>query len=259
MMDYSVATHTPFCSSPRGQIQIIFGPMFSGKTTELMRRLKRFQIANHKVLIVKYAKDVRYDHAGIATHDKQTMLAVASMELESLKEKSLEYSVIGIDEGQFFPDTVAYAEEMANRGKIVIVAALDGTYQRIGFADILRLVPLAESVVKLNAVCMRCFEEASFTKRTSAETAVEVIGGSDKYIATCRKCYFIVTPQNTPQKRSSPLKPVLENVNGISETDNCKRRLVSKTTPSKTTPTKTPTKHFNSNADQKENKEVVVL
>jgi len=243
-----VQVHTPLNVCGKGQIQIIFGPMFSGKTTELMRRLKRYQIAMHKVLVIKYAKDVRYDEHGIATHDNQTMTAVASMELESLKEKSLGYSVIGIDEGQFFPDTVDFAEEMANRGRIVIVAALDGTYQRLGFADILRLVPLAESVVKLNAVCMTCFEEASYTKRTTAETAVEVIGGSEKYIATCRKCYFTITPQKRPA--SSPLKAISDNVDSGSETDNCKRRLLD---------TKTPTKHLNKNAEQKENTDIAVL
>jgi len=235
--------------SGKGQIQIIFGPMFSGKTTELMRRLKRYQIANHKVLIVKYAKDVRYDTNGIATHDKQILPAVSSMDLESLKEKSLDYTVIGIDEGQFFPDTVDFAEEMANRGKVVIVAALDGTYQRLGFGDILRLIPLAESVVKLNAVCMTCFEEASYTKRTSSETTIEVIGGTEKYIAACRKCFFAVTPKKRPTP--SPLKPISENVDVSSSLDNGKRRLLDLKSP--------PTKIRNLDTEQKENMKTAVL
>ncbi|XP_068235427.1 thymidine kinase, cytosolic-like [Palaemon carinicauda] len=203
--------------------QIIFGPMFSGKTTELMRRLKRYQIAKHNCLIIKYAKDIRYDSDGIATHDKQILPAVATMVLKDLKAKAEEYSVIGIDEGQFFPDTVEFAEEMANRGKTVIVAALDGTFQRSGFGNILSLVPLSESVVKLTAVCMICFEEASYTKRTSAETSVEVIGGSEKYIATCRKCYFIATPQK--RVNPSPLKEAQENMDSTPDPSLCKRRL----------------------------------
>lgn len=198
--------------------------MFSGKTTELMRRLKRYQIAKHNCLIIKYAKDVRYDSDGIATHDKQVLPAVAATVLDEMKEKADDFSVIGIDEGQFFPDTVEFAEEMANRGKIVIVAALDGTYQRLGFGDILRLVPLAESIVKLTAVCMICYEEASYTKRTSTETAVEVIGGSEKYIATCRQCFFISTPQKRPG--ASPLKPVQENMETNESSSSCKRRLM---------------------------------
>jgi len=179
--------------------------MFSGKTTELMRRLKRFQIAKYKCLVVKYAKDVRYDSSHLATHDQQTLPAVCATSLSQLTALTANYSIIGIDEGQFFPDTVEFAERMANSGKVVVVAALDGTYQREGFGNILQLVPLAESVLKLTAVCMRCYQDASYTMRTSAETAVEVIGGSDKYIAVCRACYH----QGSP--RPSPLKAISSN------------------------------------------------
>ena len=154
-----------------------------------MRRLKRYQIANHQVLVIKYEGDNRYDKEQIATHDKQMMSAVSSRELDHQTELAKDFSVIGIDEGQFFPDTVAFAEQMANMGKTVIVAALDGSYQRTGFGDILQLIPLAECVIKLTAVCMICFEEASFTKRIGHEKELEVIGGADKYMAVCRKCY----------------------------------------------------------------------
>lgn len=180
--------------------------MFSGKTTELMRRLRRYQLATHRCLVVKYANDVRYDSEGLATHDKQILPAISATRLQDLKEAALAYTIIGIDEGQFFPDTVEFAEDMANRGKTVIVAALDATFQRQGFGNILQLVPLAESVVKLSAVCMVCYQEGHYTKRTSTETALEVIGGSDKYIATCRKCYFLTSPYSSPEKRS-PLPP----------------------------------------------------
>lgn len=97
--------------------------------------------------------------------------------------------MIGIDEGQFFPDLIDFCESFANSGKIVVVAALDGTYQRKAFGEIMNLVPLAENVIKLNAICMRCFKNASFTKRISDEKAVEIIGGTDKYMSVCRQCY----------------------------------------------------------------------
>ncbi|XP_042219471.1 thymidine kinase, cytosolic-like isoform X2 [Homarus americanus] len=212
-----------FASSP-AKCMIIFGPMFSGKTTELMRRLKRYQISTHKCLVIKYSNDIRYDSNGIATHDNQVLPALSVTSLGELKDNAEKYSVIGIDEGQFFPDIVEFAEEMANNGKIVIVAALDGTYQRLGFGSILQLVPLAESVVKLTAVCMICYEEASYTKRTSSETAVEVIGGCDKYIATCRRCFFT---SSSPQNRSTAnlLKPVQENVASKDTNSVYKRRL----------------------------------
>ena len=150
--------------------------MFSGKSTELIRRLQRFKIARYNVLIVKYANDNRYtDDAAIATHDKQMLQAVNATRLEDLKNKFNvidEYDVIGIDEGQFFPDIVEFSETMANNGKTVIVAALDGTYQRKGFANILELVPLAEHVIKLNAVCMICFQDGSYTKRITEDKEV---------------------------------------------------------------------------------------
>ncbi|XP_040891688.1 thymidine kinase, cytosolic isoform X2 [Toxotes jaculatrix] len=191
----------------RGQIQVIFGPMFSGKSTELMRRVRRFQIAQYNCLVVKYAKDTRYSDTGMATHDKNTMEAVPANRLEDVRSLALKVCVIGIDEGQFFPDTVEFCEEMANLGKTVIVAALDGTFQRKPFGNILNLVPLAESVVKLHAVCMQCYKEAAYTKRIGAEKEVEVIGGADKYQAVCRKCYggLMADKENTaPFRNETP-------------------------------------------------------
>ncbi|XP_028456536.1 thymidine kinase, cytosolic isoform X2 [Perca flavescens] len=186
---------------------VIFGPMFSGKSTELMRRVRRFQIAQYNCLVIKYAKDIRYSDTGMATHDKNTMEAVPANCLEDVRSLALQACVIGIDEGQFFSDTVEFCEEMANLGKTIIVAALDGTFQRKAFGNILNLVPLAESVVKLHAVCMQCYKEAAYTKRIGAEKEVEVIGGADKYQAVCRKCYggLVVDKENSaPFRKETP-------------------------------------------------------
>ncbi|VTJ77008.1 Hypothetical predicted protein [Marmota monax] len=106
-----------------------------------------------------------------------------------------------------FPDIVEFCETMANAGKTVIVAALDGTFQRKAFGAILNLVPLAESVVKLTAVCMECFREAAYTKRLGLEKEVEVIGGADKYHSVCRLCYFkksSVQPAGQDNKENCP-------------------------------------------------------
>ncbi|XP_009075904.1 PREDICTED: thymidine kinase, cytosolic, partial [Acanthisitta chloris] len=154
---------------------------------------------------VKYAKDTRYSTSGVSTHDKSTMAALPAGPVPY--QEALRAAVIGIDEGQFFPDIVEFCEAMANTGKTVIVAALDGTFQRKAFGNILNLVPLAESVVKLNAVCMECFREASYTKRLGVEREVEVIGGADKYHSVCRACYFCKHP-NQPgleNKENMPL------------------------------------------------------
>ncbi|XP_017272540.1 thymidine kinase, cytosolic [Kryptolebias marmoratus] len=198
-----------FSNSPRkarGQIQVIFGPMFSGKSTELMRRVRRFQVAQYKCLVIKYANDTRYSDTGMATHDRNTMEAMAATCLGDVRPMALKACVIGIDEGQFFPDTVAFCEEMANLGKTIIVAALDGTFQRKPFGNILNLVPLAESVVKLHAVCMQCYKDAAYTKRIGAEKEVEVIGGADKYQAVCRKCYggLVEKENKSPLRNETP-------------------------------------------------------
>ncbi|NWI12239.1 KITH protein, partial [Crypturellus soui] len=186
------------------------------RSTELLRRVRRFQLAQYRCLLVKYAKDTRYGAAGLSTHDRRvaapgasprprgrpahpcprrsTMEALPACLLQDVYQEALGSAVVGIDEGQFFPDIVEFCETMANAGKTVIVAALDGTFQRKAFGNILNLVPLAESVVKLNAVCMECYREASYTKRLGAEREVEVIGGADKYHSVCRACYFRKRP-----------------------------------------------------------------
>jgi len=199
-----------------GQVQLILGPMFSGKTTELIRRLKRYQIARYECLIVKYAEDKRYDDDGIATHDRQSLKAVKANYLKTLKDVD-HYDVIGVDEGQFFPDLVEFCERAADNGKIVLVAALDGTYQRKGFGGILDLIPLAEHISKLTAVCMLCFGEGSFTKRISDDKGLEVIGGADKYMAVCRACFK--SPINVPASPRQPLQALNASENKVPESE----------------------------------------
>ncbi|WCS73387.1 thymidine kinase [Buffalopox virus] len=172
-----------------GHIQLIIGPMFSGKSTELIRRVRRYQIAQYKCVTIKYSNDNRYG-TGLWTHDKNNFEALEATKLCDVLESITDFSVIGIDEGQFFPDIVEFCERMANEEKIVIVAALDGTFQRKPFNNILNLIPLSEMVVKLTAVCMKCFKEASFSKRLGEETEIEIIGGNDMYQSVCRKCYI---------------------------------------------------------------------
>lgn len=104
------------------------------------------------------------------------------------------YSVVAVDEGQFFPDIAEAADALANQGKIVVVSALDGAFDRKPFSCIVNLIPLAESVDKLTAVCKLCFRTAHFSKRTTSDTCVQLIGGKDMYIPVCRACYHKPTP-----------------------------------------------------------------
>lgn len=172
-----------------GSIQMIIGPMFAGKSTELLRRIKRYEVAKKKCLLIKYINDDRYSKDCISTHDKQTVFALPCDKLSMASHLVKDYEVIGIDEGQFFPDLVSFSEDAANMGKVVIVSALDGTFQRKSFGKVLELIPLAESVIKLNAVCMVCCNDASFTARTVEEKKTELIGGAESYKSVCRKCF----------------------------------------------------------------------
>jgi thymidine kinase len=184
-----------------GSIVLIVGPMFAGKTTELMRRVKRELFAQRRCCIVKYAKDVRYSELNVATHDNQQLTATASFStLSEFGEGWRDYDVIAIDEGQFFPDVVSFAQTAADAGAKVIISALDGDFQRKPFGKVTELIPLCDNIIKVTAVCMKCqCREAPFTKRIVANQQQELIGGAEMYAAVCRRCYLDPEPP-TPGK-----------------------------------------------------------
>lgn len=166
-------------------------------TSSMCDSIERYRIAGKKCAMVKYAKDTRYDHlaenGGIVTHagrEHSSVPIYAADNLTEIYDDIAKYSVIGIDEVQFFKDSVEIAQKLANSGKIVICAGLDGDFMGRPFGRVTELVPIAEDITKLKAVCMRCHEDASFTYRISNDEEVEVIGGSDKYIAVCRSCMW---------------------------------------------------------------------
>ncbi|CAB3368427.1 Hypothetical predicted protein [Cloeon dipterum] len=179
--------------------------------------MKRYQVANKRCLVFKYSGDTRYDNVSLSTHDQQKLPAISASNLLEYFDIALKYDVVGIDEGQFFADTVDFCEKLADSGKMVVVAALDGTYQRKGFGNILQLVPLAESVEKLNAVCMMCFESASYTKRIGKEQEVEVIGGAEKYMAVCRSCYHKSPTKATKRQGLMPFNDLTNMCNNQME------------------------------------------
>ena len=182
-----------------GRIELILGPMFSGKSQELIRRIRRLRVADKKCCMIKYAKDTRYSSDKVSTHDQQTFDAIAVNKLSSVDPEVLDWAeVIGIDEGQFFEnDLLSFCQTQAeNNGKIVIVAALDGTYQRLPFLNISYLIPLSEKVDVLNAICHMCKKEACYSRRLQHHADLEVIGGLDKYRATCRKCWALPFPES---------------------------------------------------------------
>ena len=120
---------------------------------------------------------------------RQTHRAIKTNSLIEVKSKAKQFDVVAVDEGQFFSDIVEFCEDLANSGAIVLVAALDGTFQRKPFGNIVNLLPIAEKVTKLTAVCVYCSKEAAFTKRVVDSEEVELIGGEDEYKPVCRGCF----------------------------------------------------------------------
>ena len=184
-----------------GRIEMIVGPMFAGKSTELMRRIRRHKLAYRRCVVIKYAKDQRHGEpeTELSTHDNNRIKALPCTQLYDAWNEARESDVIGIDEAQFYPDLIKFCEEMADAGKIIILAALDGDFQRNPFGAVLQLAPRAESMTKLSAVCRVCGREASFTRRTTDNTETEAIGGAEMYMPTCRKCFRCALPAESPQ------------------------------------------------------------
>lgn len=177
-------------NSGKGEIQLIVGPMFAGKSTELIRRVRRFKQTKKSVIVVKHSSDTRYsDDGAVSTHDMGTYPATSANKLMPLLDTLQKHDIIAIDEGQFFPDIVEVAEILANDGKVVIVSGLDGNFMRKPFSSIAELQSLADSVEKLTSVCCKCHSIAPFSARISDETDEVVVGGADKYVAVCRECW----------------------------------------------------------------------
>ena len=183
-----------------GEIQVIYGPMFSGKSTELLRRIRRFRVRNDSCVLLK-TKDNRYidDDDKVVTHDQHNFLEALSCDYLFEKfEEVKHFDVIGIDEGQFFKDIIPFSEALANSGKIVIVACLDSDFRREPFGSICELIAKAEKITKLSSICHYCKDDAAFSARITSETAIKVIGGRDKYRPVCRSCYSEIV-QNEAQ------------------------------------------------------------
>lgn len=178
-----------------GEVHVITGPMFAGKTTALLRRVQCETDKGRSVAIVKSNKDTRYGLDSIVTHDGAKLPCWALPDLLSFRDRlgSEAYDkldVIGIDEAQFFGDLYDFCCKTADiDGKIVIVAGLDGDYLRKRFGSVLDIIPLADSVTKLTARCELCGKRAFFTLRKTDDTQTELIAGADVYMPVCRRHY----------------------------------------------------------------------
>ena len=175
-----------------GWIEVITGCMFSGKTEELIRRLRRAQIAKQKVKIFKPRIDARYSDNSIVSHNEQSLPSILIEDINEVLKYSDDAQVIGIDEAQFFnEEIVSICNSLASQGKRVIVSGLDQDYTGKPFEPVPQLLAIAEYITKQHAICVVCGNPADKTQRKTSESERVIVGAADIYEARCRKCHYI--------------------------------------------------------------------
>ncbi len=174
----------------RGWIEIICGSMFSGKTEELIRRLKRAKIARQRVEIFKPAIDVRYDEEKVVSHDANEIMSTPVPSSSNIMLLANDVDVVGIDEAQFFDAELPnVCSQLANAGIRVIVAGLDMDFKGKPFGPIPQLLAVAEYITKVHAICVKCGNLAHFSHRTVVSEKLVMLGETDSYEPLCRSCY----------------------------------------------------------------------
>ena len=180
-----------------GWIEVICGPMFSGKTEELIRRLVRAQIAKQRVAIFKPPTDNRFSEDYIVSHNKRRIKSIQVVDTKIILDYHDKADVFGIDEAQFFDSSiVTVCRDLANSGKRVVIAGLEKDYLANSFGPMPELLIDAEYITKVNAICMQCGDPANYSHRISTEKKQVVVGEIDKYEALCRRCYVKMKGEN---------------------------------------------------------------
>lgn len=179
-----------FKNQRSGWIEVVCGSMFSGKTEELIRRLKRAKIANQKVEIFKPKLDTRYDEQKVVSHDSNYLLSTPISRSEQILQHTEGVSVVGIDEAQFFDmELPKHCEALARKGIRVIVAGLDMDFKGQPFGPMPHLLAVAEYITKVHAICPHCGSLASHSYRLANIGDTVVLGEKDLYEPRCRSCY----------------------------------------------------------------------
>ena len=183
----------------KGWIEVICGSMFSGKTEELIRRLKRAKIAKLQVEIFKPVIDKRYDVEQIVSHDANMIFSTPVPSSSNILLLGSNVDVIGIDEAQFFDSGLPFiCEQLANNGSRIIVAGLDMDYTGKPFGPMPNLLAIADYITKVHAICMHCGDLATHSFRTSHNEALILLGEKESYIPLCRSC-FVMEMKAIPQ------------------------------------------------------------
>ena len=174
----------------KGWIEVVCGSMFSGKTEELIRRMKRAQFANLKVEIFKPSIDVRYSEVEVVSHDSNAIQSTPVESAQNILLLATDVDVVGIDEAQFFDDgIVEVCRKLADSGIRVIVAGLDMDYMGVPFGPMPALMATAEYVTKVHAICVRCGDLAHHSHRLTEDDKQVLLGAQDTYQPICRHCF----------------------------------------------------------------------
>jgi len=182
--------------SEEGKIELILGPMFSGKSTRLIEVIRKYVYKAKKTIMIKYFADQRYtEKSEVVTHDLIKYDSISCKILRDSFEKLKGYDVIGIDEGQFFPDLVEVCEELALLKKIVIVAALNGDFRMDPFPVISRLISKTDKIKLLKAYCFNCHKDAKFSLRIVQSNETVLIGAGEAYKPACRDCHVFFSKE----------------------------------------------------------------
>ena len=179
--------------SDTGFLELIIGPMFSGKTTYLLSLHKQYVLSNMKTCVINYSEDKRYHNSKLSTHDKVMIDCNNTLTLKGFLTDNIiqQNDVFLINEGQFFDDLYECVLTLVEtHNKIVHICGLDGDFKRNSFGDIIRLIPLSDNIVKKHAICTFCANgtKALFSHRLTNEQSIKIIGSSN-YAPLCRKCY----------------------------------------------------------------------
>ena len=179
-----------------GKIELILGPMFSGKSTRLIEIIRKYVYKAKKTIMIKFFADKRYsEKSEVVTHDLIKYDSIDCKNLRDSFELLKKYDVIGIDEGQFFPDLVEVCEELALLNKTIIIAALNGDFRMEPFPVISRIISKADKIKLLKAYCFHCHKDAKFSLRIVQSNETVLIGAGEAYKPACRECHVFFSKQ----------------------------------------------------------------
>lgn len=202
-----------------GKIELIIGPMISGKSTRLIGQIRKYTYKAKKTIMIKFFADKRYsEKSEVVTHD---LLKYDSIDCKNLRdhfEKIKNYDVIGIDEGQFFPDLVEVCEELALMRKTVVVAALNGDFRMEPFPVIANLIPKADKIKLLKAYCFKCHRDAKYTLRIVQSNETVLIGAGEAYKPACRECHVFFSKER--EKGNLNIDEILKDQKDNNSDDN---------------------------------------